>query len=41
VALWYEELDDDAYIFMQDNAPIYNAYVVRDWFIAQGIRRVD
>jgi transposase len=41
VAPWYEELDDDAYVFMQDNAPIHNAYVVRDWFIAHGIRRID
>ena len=30
VAPWYEELEDDAYIFMQDNTPIHNAYVVRD-----------
>jgi hypothetical protein len=25
VAPWYEELDDNRYIFMQDNTPIYTA----------------
>lgn len=28
-------------ISMQDNAPIHKAYIIRDWFIEQGINAVD
>jgi transposase len=28
-------------IFMQDNAPIHNAHLVRDWIIDMGINKVD
>jgi hypothetical protein len=30
VAPWYEELDNNRYIFIQDNAPIYTAHKVHD-----------
>ena len=33
-------LEDDS-IFMQDNAPIYKAHLIRDWFIDQGIDVMD
>jgi hypothetical protein len=41
LAPWYEELDDEGYIFMQDNAPIHTAHKVRDWFLEKGIRVID
>jgi transposase len=28
-------------IFMQDNASIHNAHIVRDWFVEQGIELMD
>jgi len=36
VAPTFQNLDP-GYIFMQDNASIYNAHKVRDWFLDQGI----
>ena len=33
-------LEDDS-IFMQDNAPIHKAHLIRDWFIDQGIDVID
>jgi hypothetical protein len=41
VGSWYSELDDDRYVFIQDNAAIYTAYKVRDWFQERGIRVID
>jgi hypothetical protein len=38
---WYTELDDDGYIFMQDNAAIHTACKVRDWFTEKGITVID
>ena len=32
---------DDAYLFIQDNASIYRAYKVRDWFAAHRINMVE
>jgi hypothetical protein len=37
----YSELDDNGYIFMQDNAAIRTAHKVRDWFQVRGIRVTD
>ena len=37
VSPWYRDLDDKGYVFMQDNAPIYTAHKVRDWFVRNGV----
>jgi len=28
-------------IFMQDNAPIHKAHIIRDWFLQRGINVMD
>jgi transposase len=28
-------------IFMQDNAPIHKAHIIRDWFASRGINIID
>ena len=37
----FKELNDPGYIFIQDNAFIYTAYKVRDWFRDTGITVLD
>jgi hypothetical protein len=41
VAPWYEELDNNTYVFMQDNAPIHTANSVQEWFLDHGITTTD
>ena len=41
VAPAIEELNDPGYIFMQDNASIHTAHIVRDWFTNAALMCLD
>jgi hypothetical protein len=38
---YYDDHEDPGYIFMQDNASIHTAHVVRRWFLEKGIPTMD